>query len=46
LDLQATNADVVIAQLELMKWMNSNIAVLPINSATEKLQSPVASTDF
>lgn len=42
LNLQVAEADVIIAQQELTKWMNSTVSVLPTNSNTEKLQSPVS----
>ncbi|HLG35973.1 MAG TPA: CusA/CzcA family heavy metal efflux RND transporter, partial [Bacteroidia bacterium] len=44
LAVQAVNADVLIAQYELMKLMNINTLVLPISSTPEKLQSAITNS--
>ncbi|MEP7128271.1 MAG: CusA/CzcA family heavy metal efflux RND transporter, partial [Chitinophagales bacterium] len=42
LNLQSANADLVIAQQELMKLLNYQQYILPVNETMKKLQSPVA----
>lgn len=45
LALQAANADVVIAQQELMKWMNVKEEVLPIEEELVKLKFEIGNLD-